>query len=458
MRPTDTLVRLGVTDAATAAIVFVAAGVSLFAGFAAVEIGSHPEWGVIGTLAACALVAERQETVLSSRLAVSAAGPIGVLAAVVLGPLGGWIVGFCAMLTTARAPLAKWFAQSNLFAAACALGGFAAEAIGPLEAQGSVRVLCLQALAAAACILGANLLSIAFISVLRRIHPLAATLRVATATLGSGYVFAIPLVASLAYGYHLAGLPALSLTLLPLLGTRAVLGLYKENAELITRQSEGDIAFALGLIRALDERDSYTAGHSAAVAVYAHDIARAAGYGREETSAVQLAALLHDIGKIGVSAGLLTKATPLSPDEWAEIRRHPEIGERIAGEAATHLDIRGTIRHHHERPDGSGYPDGLAGEDLPESAAIVGLADAYNAMTSPRAYRPAMRPCDAMAELERGRGTQFLPALVDVFLVLLRLADEDYRSGTGPRFSLAGQRDAILGALAARRQLEATAA
>ncbi len=456
MRPTDTLVRLGVTDAATATIVLVAALASALV-LAVVELDSHPQWGVIGTLAACALVAERQETVLSSRLAVSAAGPIGVLAAVVLGPLGGWIVGFCAMLTTAQAPLAKWFAQSNLFAASCALGGFAAASLGPLEAQGSVRLLCLQALAAAVCIFGANLVSIGFISVLRRIHPLGATLRVAAATVGGGYLFAVPLVAALAYAYHLAGLPALALTLLPLLGTREVLELYREKMELVKRQSEGDIAFALGLIRALDERDSYTAGHSAAVAVYAHDIARAAGYSREETSAVQLAALLHDIGKIGVSADLLTKTEPLSPDEWTEMRRHPEVGERIAGEAATHLDIGGTVRHHHERPDGMGYPDGLAGEELPEGAAIVGLADAYNAMTSPRAYRPGMSPDAAMAELGQGRGTQFLPGLVDVFLVLLRLADDDYRCGAGPRFSRGGQRDAILGELEARRQPQPSA-
>ena len=294
--------------------------------FVAFAIDAHPEWGVIGTLAVVALVAERQETVLTSRLAMSAAGPIGVLAAVVLGPVGGWIVGFSSMVTTARAPLAKWFVQSNLFAASCALGGFAAASIGPLEARGSVRVLCLQALAAAICIFGANLLSLAFIFVLRRIHPLMATMRVAAATGAGGYMFAIPVVAVLAYAYHVAGLPALTFTLLPLFGVRAVLQLYKEKTELLQRQSEGDIAFALGLIRALDERDSYTAGHSAAVAVYAHDIARAAGYGDDETSAVQLAALLHDIGKIGVSAGLLTKADPLSPDEWAEIRRHPVTG------------------------------------------------------------------------------------------------------------------------------------
>jgi HD-GYP domain-containing protein (c-di-GMP phosphodiesterase class II) len=193
------------------------------------------------------------------------------------------------------------------------------------------------------------------------------------------------------------------------------------------------------------------------VAVYAHDIARAVGYERDQTTAVQLAALLHDIGKIGVSADLLTKSGPLTPEEWAEIARHPEIGERIAGEAATHLDIRGTIRHHHERLDGTGYPDGLAGEDLPESAGIVGLADAYNAMTSERSYRPAMTPEEAMAELERGRGTHFLPGLVDAFVALLRRADDDYRCGVGPRFSLAGQRDTILGELAVRRQLVSAA-
>jgi putative nucleotidyltransferase with HDIG domain len=213
------------------------------------------------------------------------------------------------------------------------------------------------------------------------------------------------------------------------------------------------MALAFALIRALDARDPYTAGHSAAVAVYARDLAEAAGLPPADVSKVQLAALLHDVGKIGITTETLNKPGRLSEEEWAEIRAHPAIGERIAGEAAMFGDVPTIIRHHHERLDGRGYPDALRGADIPEASTIIGLADAYNAMTQSRSYRAALSPEAAVAELRRGSGSQFQPRLVELFVNVLERRDEAYRVASGPRFSLDGQRAAIVAELGDRRAL-----
>ena len=143
------------------------------------------------------------------------------------------------------------------------------------------------------------------------------------------------------------------------------------------------------LIATLDARDRYTAGHSAAVAVYARDIASRMALS-EDSSARASVGLVHDIGKIGLPAGLLEKPGALTLDERREMQRHSEIGERILGNVDTYPEIAGIVRHHHERVDGQGYPDGLAEDAIPLLSRIIAVADAYNAMTSDRPYRDAM--------------------------------------------------------------------
>ena len=221
--------------------------------------------------------------------------------------------------------------------------------------------------------------------VARRITPLGGQIRITAVADSVGAVLAVPVVMGLAYGYRLAGVGSLLLVLAPVLAAHLLLRLYRETADLSMRLSEGNMTFALSLVRALDARDEHTAGHSAAVAVYARDLANAQGLPIEDVAKIQLAALLHDIGKIGVPTEVLNKQGPLDDEEWSHIRRHPEIGEQIAGEAPFFAEISRFIRHHHERPDGRGYPDGLVGDRIPLASAIIGLADAYNAMTSCRA-------------------------------------------------------------------------
>ncbi len=173
----------------------------------------------------------------------------------------------------------------------------------------------------------------------------------------------------------------------------------------------------LGAIRALaaalDARDPYTAGHSERVSALSVLIARQLSLSEAEVDIIRLGALLHDIGKIGVADHILRKPGPLSADEFEQIRRHPGLGARILRKVPflePHLAI---VELHHERPDGKGYPFGLLGDNIPLDARIVHVADAFDAMTSARAYRPARPAQVALVELQRYSGTQFDPASVD---------------------------------------------
>jgi putative nucleotidyltransferase with HDIG domain len=173
----------------------------------------------------------------------------------------------------------------------------------------------------------------------------------------------------------------------------------------------------LGAIRALaaalDARDPYTAGHSERVSALSVLIARQLALSEAEVDIIRLGALLHDIGKIGVADHILRKPGPLSADEFEQIRRHPGLGARILRKVPflePHLAI---VELHHERPDGKGYPFGLLGDNIPLDARIVHVADAFDAMTSARAYRPARAAAVALVELQRYSGTQFDSASVD---------------------------------------------
>jgi putative nucleotidyltransferase with HDIG domain len=182
----------------------------------------------------------------------------------------------------------------------------------------------------------------------------------------------------------------------------------------------------LGTIRALaaalDARDPYTAGHSERVSKSSVVIARQLGLPEAEVAVIRLGALLHDIGKIGLADDILQKPDPLTLEEFEQIKRHPALGARILRQVSflePHLSI---VELHHERPDGHGYPFGLRGDEIPLAARIVHVADAYDAMTSARAYRPARPLSTAIAELRLYSGTQFDPACVQAFTEALKIS------------------------------------
>jgi len=258
--------------------------------------------------------------------------------------------------------------------------------------------------------------------------------------MGPLFVIAIPLyvpaVAFLVYGYVEFGLAIVAMFVVPLLALQRVVHLYQEQraaaqglAEANRQLERANLSFAAGLVATLDARDRYTAGHSAAVARYSRDIAIRLGLSDEDQQLVYLSGLVHDIGKIGLPAGLLEKPGALTLDERRQMQDHSEIGERILSKVEDYSDIAKIVRHHHERVDGHGYPDGILGDDVPLLSRIIAVADAYDAMTSDRPYREAMPSRVARLRLAQAVESQFDTTVVAAFEAVLAGADEKYRLG-----------------------------
>lgn len=207
-----------------------------------------------------------------------------------------------------------------------------------------------------------------------------------------------------------------------------------ENARLheaqIQRAKELEQAYiemVLALSRAMDARDAYTADHSARLAAWGDAVAQSLGLGEEEIQDIRWGALLHDIGKLGVPDGILRKAGLLTAEEWEAMRQHPSIGEGILLPAARLQGVARIVRHHHERWDGTGYPDHLQGTAIPLGARILSVVDAYGAIIDDRPYKPARTHEEAIAELKRCAGTQFDPEVVEAFC--REIEDEKQNAG-----------------------------
>jgi len=196
-------------------------------------------------------------------------------------------------------------------------------------------------------------------------------------------------------------------------------GIAIENARLYNELQETYVATIKAFVNTIEAKDPYTRGHTERVAEYATAIAEGMGFPPEDVETVRFGAILHDIGKLGVYEQILWKPTELDEDEWKIVKSHPEMGATILGGIRFLEKAIDIVRHHHERLDGKGYPDSLQGNALSLNARIACVADSFDAMTSDRPYRDALRVKDALAQMEKKAGTQFDPRVVETFKRLI---------------------------------------
>jgi HD-GYP domain-containing protein (c-di-GMP phosphodiesterase class II) len=192
-----------------------------------------------------------------------------------------------------------------------------------------------------------------------------------------------------------------------------------ENANLYQELMDTFYATAEALAETIEKRDPYTGGHTKRVLRYSYRIGQTLGLSKKELEDLKLAAILHDVGKIGVSDNILLKKGKLSPEEAEQMHLHPRYGAEILSHVKQLKGVIPSVRSHHERIDGSGYPDKLKGEDIPGMAKIIAVADAFDAMTTDRPYRKAMSNEEAFEELRRHAGVQFDRDIVHVFIALI---------------------------------------
>jgi putative nucleotidyltransferase with HDIG domain len=399
-----------------------------------------------GILALIALGAEHESIKLAPGVEVSISSLIFIFAAVVFGPLTGAVVAAASMLGAlvqrdVDQPVLRWLAWTSIRFNVTAAAGLAAAAVG--HARGDFWGL-FGAVAAAFAV--ETFLDLALGSVAAAIRGVN-TFRGTARSVGPALVASVPLhapvVGVLAYSYQTISPWSVALFAIPAVAAQRLLLLYREQRETAgalqsanLRLANANLSFATALVATLDARDRYTAGHSAAVAIYARDIARRLGLSDEEQDLAHLCGLVHDVGKIGLPAGLLEKPGALTLEERRLMEHHSEIGERILEKVDDYAVISAVVRHHHERVDGNGYPDRLEGEEIPILARIIAVADAYNAMTSDRPYRDAMPSRVARLRLAQAVESQFDTAVVAAFEAILTSATENYRAATAPEFIL----------------------
>jgi putative nucleotidyltransferase with HDIG domain len=399
-------------------------------------------WGAVIALAVVATYGERGHVTLRKDVNVSISLLPAIFAAVLFGPLAAMAV-FGASAIFISFPLAGRVCHVATRALTGALAAVAVEAITTNVSAGTGRTVAAATVAA----LVAEVADAAFAALTFSLRGNGSWRSVAADSVPvivASVPFYSSAVAVLALSYENLSPWTLPLFFGPALAAQRFFLLYQEERRLSEDLKTANdqlravnLSFARGLVATLDARDRYTAGHSAAVAVYARDIARRMSMDAEQVELAYLCGLVHDIGKIGLPAGLLEKPGALTLEERREMQRHSEIGEEILAKVDTYAEIASVVRHHHERVDGQGYPDGLSGLDIPLLSRIIAVADAYNAMTSDRPYRDAMPSRVARLRLAQAVETQFDTSVVAAFEAILAASNEDYRVARGGLFAVA---------------------
>jgi putative nucleotidyltransferase with HDIG domain len=371
-----------------------------------------------------------------------------VFAAVAFGPFAALVVAALAGLGDLRRPYLRWAVYLPVRALTAAAAGLAAGAVVAPDGRTAFLTILLACLAASVVEMAADLIFNLGTQAVRRAGSPWALLR----TLGPLILVYAPLytpiVALLVYGYQLYSVAIVGAFLVPAIALQRLIHLYQQQREAVssleeanTRLERASLSFATALVATLDARDRYTAGHSAAVAIYSRDIAARMGLSDRDQQLVHLCGLVHDIGKVGLPAGLLEKPGALTLEERRQMEEHPAIGERILSKVADYSEIARIVRHHHERFDGLGYPDGLNDEDIPLLSRIISVADAYDAMTSDRPYRDAMPSRVARLRLAQAVESQFDTTVVAAFEAILAGAPEEYRTAARSDFDFEVQEE-----------------
>ncbi|MFD8530170.1 HD-GYP domain-containing protein [Streptosporangium canum] len=370
------------------------------------------DWSNLLVLALLFLVCESVPTLLNVKQAAVSVSFSAALAAVVLvGPEGAALVGMTAVFSVRPGlPLVKRLFNGAQFAVCGYVAGKIYEWLGGgvgLPTIAGFDDLIVPFAGAAAVFVPLNFILIALVLVL--------TGQADQVPLRGVAQFMVSYLGYATFGLLIAGLWATVssisavLVLLPLFVARWAFGQY--NAQ--QRSYDATIA---ALCQAVETKDYYTRGHCTRVSLASGMIAHEIGMGSERLRAIRYAGMLHDVGKLGVPTKVLQKDGPLTEEEFAAIQLHPMRGLEIVRGIDFLDEAFAGIMHHHERQDGKGYPMGLAGDEIPEFARIIAVADAFDSMTSDRSYRGA-RPVEvAMAELRKGAGTQFDPVMVVAFI------------------------------------------
>ena len=396
--------------------VVTAAAVALILG----PFGGIQWWRDVAVLGLLLLVFESTATLLRPRqLAWSPSSSATLAAMVLLGPVGAGLVGACTMfgmrrgLSVAQRAFNTGMITLSAYLAGrvfIAMGGRVGvpdatsfpKIIGPFAVAAVVHVIINHALLAGVLWLTSER------DFAGRRAPLGLSIRLVASDLGYG-AFGL-LIAAL---WSVVGPFAAVLVLIPLFVARWAV------AQIAEQQQAYDATVG-ALCQAVETKDLYTRGHSDRVSRGSVMIAREIGMRGDRVEAIGYAGMLHDVGKLGVPTKVLQKTGTLTEEEYAAIQLHPMRGLDIVREIGFLDEALAGIMHHHERIDGRGYPMGLAGDEIPEFARVLAVADAFDAMTSTRSYRGARRVDEAIAELRKWAGTQFDPAFVDAFVAAIK--------------------------------------
>jgi putative nucleotidyltransferase with HDIG domain len=252
--------------------------------------------------------------------------------------------------------------------------------------------------------------------------------------LSLAFALSIVLTAAAASIYHRVGIGGIVFALAGIVAFNYMAQLLDRSRQRAKEYAALSWGVLSGLVRTLDIRDPRASRHSAAVAAYARDIARAAGMNEQEIELAHTAGLLHDIGRFALSDRVMERGRPLTNEDWAAIRRHPELGAEMLADLGLYGPVADIVHSHHERIDGRGYPRRLKADEIPEIAKIIAVAEVYDTLTADDTYRTPISSFEALTELRRVAGTQLDAGYVETLSAVLAGRGVEYRHARDASF------------------------